>query len=317
MKCPEMIPCGGYRLARFARAAIALAMLGCAATPRGRGSSEPATSPAREPELVQPGVVSTEGEENFPAIDPVDGSLWFSTYAGENFVEQTVMRAPRAGSGWGAPARVVYPEADQLRGRAPRFSRDGRVLYLTSLRPAPGATRREPNVWRLDRAGHGWSTPRLMPAPVNSEVSDIHPVETDAGDLYLMSRRAGTLGLGDVFRIPRRGDGWGDAEHLPAPVNDRHNQTDLLVAPDGSWIVLVVTDHPRGLGGDDLFVTRLVDGRWSEPEHLPAPINSPSYEYGPTLSPDGRTLYFNSARRGSADIYRIPLAALGLEGGRR
>jgi hypothetical protein len=29
------------------------------------------------PELVQPGVISTARHETFPAIDPVDGSLWF------------------------------------------------------------------------------------------------------------------------------------------------------------------------------------------------------------------------------------------------
>jgi Tol biopolymer transport system component len=29
------------------------------------------------PEPVQPGVISTARHETFPAIDPVDGSLWF------------------------------------------------------------------------------------------------------------------------------------------------------------------------------------------------------------------------------------------------
>lgn len=266
-----------------------------------------------EPELVQPGLISTDGEETFPAIDPVDGSLWFSMYEGESWNRQTIMRAPREGSGWGAPV-AVFPEGDEWRGRAPRFSPDGKRLYFTSNRSvAAGGERADMNIWVLERSGAGWSEPRVLPEPVNSDKSDIHVVETANGDLYLASRRMGSMGESDIYRIPRNGDEWGPAEHLAAPLNDERSQPDLLVAPDGSWMILVVTDHPQGLGADDLFLVRQVGGRWGAPEHLPAPINSAEYEYGPTLSPDGATLYFTSQRRGSADVYRIPLSALGID----
>jgi Tol biopolymer transport system component len=53
-----------------------------------------------------------------------------------------------------------------------------------------------------------------------------------------------------------------------------------------------------------------VNGAWTTPVHLPAPINGPGYEYGPSVSPDGRTLYYNSERGGSVGIYRIPVSAL-------
>ena len=165
----------------------------------------------------------------------------------------------------------------------------------------------------MERGHDGvWTPPRVLPAPVNSEKSDIHVVETGNGDLYLASRRTGSLGESDIYRIPWADGLWGAEEHLPPPINDERSQSDLLVSPDGSWMILVVTDHPRGLGGDDLFLVRREDGRWGAPEHLPAPINSAEYEYGPSLSPDGATLYFTSHRRGSADVYRLPLSALGL-----
>lgn len=308
-------------------AVAALAAAAGCASPRPAPPGEPSTAPARavpsaarpappEPELVQPGVVSTDREENFPAIDPADGSLWFSVYEGENFNRQTMMRAPREDGGWGAPAPVPLAGGEEWGGRAPRFSPDGRRLYFTSIRPvSPSATRPDMNIWTMVRRDGGWSAPSALPAPVNSDSLDLHAVVTAAGDLYLGSRRPGGMGRSDIYRIPRRGDAWGPAEHLGAPINDERSQPDLLLAPDGSWMVLVVTDHPQGLGGDDLFVSRRENGRWSAPEHLPAPINSAGYEYGPSLSPDGATLYFNSDRRGSADIYRVPASALGL--GRR
>jgi Tol biopolymer transport system component len=113
--------------------------------------------------------------------------------------------------------------------------------------------------------------------------------------------------------VPRTASGWGEPEHLPPEINDALSQPDVLVAPDGSWLIVAVTDHPRGLGGDDLFLTRRTTRGWTPLEHIPAPINSAEYEYGPSLTADGRSLLFTSHRRGTADIYVIPLSALGLD----
>jgi Tol biopolymer transport system component len=274
-------------------------------------------APPPEPELVQPGVVSTAAEENFPAVDPVDGSLWFSSYTGERFARQTLMRAPRQGDGWGAPAPVLQEPGDAWGARAPRFSADGRRLFVTSGRGIGGAPGGDVNLWVYDREGAGWGAPRPLPDPVRSPRPDMHASIARDGTLYFASRRDGGAGAADVYRATPRADGsWESPERLPAPVNDARSQPDLLVAPDGSWMILVITNPPPGPGDDDLFVSRLARGRWSVPERLPAPINSAAYEYGPSLSPDGTTLYFNSARRGTADIYRVPLRALGLRAGR-
>lgn len=48
-------------------------------------------------------------------------------------------------------------------------------------------------------------------------------------------------------------------------------------------------------------------------EHIPAPITSAEYEYGPSLSQDGQWLYFTNNRRGTADVYRVPLRGLGVD----
>jgi hypothetical protein len=131
--------------------------------------------------------------------------------------------------------------------------------------------------------------------------------------VYLSSYRPGSRGRAYLFRIPATASGYGPAEQLPDEINDERGQPDVLVSPDGTWLIVVVTDHPLGLGGDDLFLSRRTANGWTPLEHIPAPINSAEYEYGPSLSPDGRTLYFTSHRRGSADVYRIPIAGLGLD----
>jgi Tol biopolymer transport system component len=96
--------------------------------------------------------------------------------------------------------------------------------------------------------------------------------------------------------------------HLPTPVNDENSQPDLWVSPDESWMILVITDHPSGFGGDDLYLSRWDGSVWSTPSNLGPGVNSEEYEYGPTISADGQYLYFTSHRGESADVYRVLLS---------
>jgi hypothetical protein len=262
---------------------------------------------AAEPQLVQPDVISTARNETFPSVDPADGSLWFSVYH-DNFDRQTILRAPKNGATWGAPAAVPF-STGTFGDRAPRFSVDGKRLYFSSSRPTTADGRGGLfHLWVMERRGSSWGEATALSEPVNSAAADRHSSETRNGDLFFSSTRTGGAGRSDLYHAKRTGARW-VVEPLPPSINDALSQPDVLVAPDGSWMLLVITDHKDGLGGDDLFLSRRAGGSWSRPEHLPAPINSKEYEYGPSLSPDGRTLYFTSHRRGSADVYRVPVSS--------
>ena len=69
----------------------------------------------------------------------------------------------------------------------------------------------------------------------------------------------------------------------------------------------------KGRQNVDLFITHFRSGAWSEPELLK--INDPrAWDSSPAFTPDGRTLYFSSDRRGGLggnDIYKSTLDANG------
>lgn len=265
----------------------------------------PSAMGAQDPEVVGAGIISMDGRhETFPALDPVDESLWFSVYTSD-FDQQTIMRAERTSDGWARPEVVAF--SGHWGDRAPRFSPDGSRLYFTSNRPLPGnAASGRYHIWQVDRRADGvWGPPGPAPG-VDTSANDLHSSVTASGAMYIASTRTGGFGRYDLYRI----EPDGSVVPLPAPVNDEYALTDAWVSADESWIILVITDHPSGLGGDDLYVSRVGDGKWSTPRNLGAPINSSEYEYGPNLSPDGEYLYFTSHRRGSGDIFRIALRAL-------
>ena len=70
-----------------------------------------------------------------------------------------------------------------------------------------------------------------------------------------------------------------------------------------------------GFGYEDLYVSWPVDGGWSEPMLLPAPVNSEANEGFPSFTPDGRFLFFASdrgAEEGAWSIWFVDLDVLDL-----
>jgi hypothetical protein len=57
-------------------------------------------------------------------------------------------------------------------------------------------------------------------------------------------------------------------------------------------------DRPGGVGSCDIYFSAFNDGRWSEPYNLRTPVNSSHWESQPSISADGKTLFFSSNRPG-------------------
>ncbi|MCH5177243.1 MAG: OmpA family protein, partial [Prevotellaceae bacterium] len=64
------------------------------------------------------------------------------------------------------------------------------------------------------------------------------------------------------------------------------------VSPDGEWLYFV-SDMPGGLGGMDIWRTRILSSGFGGVENLGRPINTPGDEVFPTFRPNG-DLYFSS-----------------------
>jgi len=86
----------------------------------------------------------------------------------------------------------------------------------------------------------------------------------------------------------------------PGINTDEYTENEPAVAPDGSYLVFYSAGRPDNLSDEltgDLYVSfRLSDGSWSEAQNLGEPVNSPEEENWPSISPDGKYLFFSSNR---------------------
>lgn len=78
---------------------------------------------------------------------------------------------------------------------------------------------------------------------------------------------------------------------------------------DDARTLIVAFERASGMGDLDLYVTHRCYDQWSDPQPLGGSINTRGMEGAPTLSKDGRTLYFTSNgradTRGKADLYMV------------
>jgi peptidoglycan-associated lipoprotein len=93
------------------------------------------------------------------------------------------------------------------------------------------------------------------------------------------------------------------------------NEGSPAFTPDGKTLVFARgnTGKRKGTVDVDLYMSRLVNGQWTEPKYLPV-NDSLAWDGSPAFSRDGKTLYFASNRPGGAggiDIYRTNMDASG------
>lgn len=91
---------------------------------------------------------------------------------------------------------------------------------------------------------------------------------------------------------------WQAAIGMEQPINTKGNEGAICISPDGQRLFFAAKDRKDGLGNFDLYYCVKSGEGWTGPYNLGAPINSPSWESQPSISADGKSLYFCSRRGG-------------------
>lgn len=114
-------------------------------------------------------------------------------------------------------------------------------------------------------------------------------------------------GQEDFFYSTRDDEGnWTAGQPLPG-VNTRNNEGAQSIAADGKTLVFTSCQRKDGYGSCDLYISYKVNGQWTPAENMGDRINSRQWDTQPSLSANGRWLYFASNRPGGvgkSDIWR-------------
>lgn len=233
----------------------------------------------------------------------------------------------------GSVINTVHRESE------PSFTADGRTMYF-NCNNGDICVSRLTGTWEEGN----WTAPELLSTPVNTAFEDVEPVINATGDkLYFTSRRLGNrwwsfsflspfmdvfrvvntlataklgrsffggLGLTDVYVSYWIDGAWSEPRSLnnvagEPPINTPFHDHCLFFSNNGKEAFWTST-RPGGFGENDIWTSRQVDGKWTEPENLGPNVNGPGSEHSPIPTPDGRSLYVTAVRPngfGDDDIY--------------
>jgi Tol biopolymer transport system component len=165
-----------------------------------------------------------------------------------------------------------------------------------------------PVIVTVKRLNGRWVPPAV--ASFSGRYADLEPCfSADGRRLYFVSARPPDGQSEpkdyDIWYVDRSGDGWGKPINPGAPLNSDKNEFYPSLTADDRLVFCAA--YEGGLGGEDLYVSRLADGAWSPPENLGANVNTAADEYNPFISSDGSFIIFTShgwgAGQGGGDLW--------------
>ncbi|HOT15871.1 MAG TPA: OmpA family protein [Bacteroidales bacterium] len=108
----------------------------------------------------------------------------------------------------------------------------------------------------------------------------------------------------DIFVSNLNKNGWGKARGIS--INTENNEGAQTITADGQQMFFTACDRADGYGKCDIYYCKKEGNNWSTPQNLGNIVNSGYSETQPSVSSDGRTLYFASNRpggKGKQDIW--------------
>jgi outer membrane protein OmpA-like peptidoglycan-associated protein len=148
-----------------------------------------------------------------------------------------------------------------------------------------------------------WTKPRDM--RINNEWYNVTTpfLSPDGKRLYFASDKPGGYGGSDLYYCEWKNDYWNEPVNLGPVINTPGNESYPFINSTGE--LFFSSDGHPGLGGKDIFFSRLKDGNWTKPIRLDPPINSEFDDFGIVADPLTQTGYFSSNRDKSIDIYKF------------
>lgn len=91
---------------------------------------------------------------------------------------------------------------------------------------------------------------------------------------------------------------WQNAINAGSALNTSDNEGAQSISADGKLMYYTACSRSDGKGRCDIYVSKKTPKGWSEGVNIGSPVNTKFWEAQPSISSDGRTLYFVSNRDG-------------------
>lgn len=184
------------------------------------------------------------------------------------------------------------------------FTKNGKEFYYNALYNGDWS------VFVTKDSGKGWTKPAPLPF-TSGFVDRDFTISPDGNRIYFGSNRPRNKGGNiqnrlDIFVTKRlNADKWSNPEAIGTPINTDFGENYPSIAGNGN--IYYFSCRKSGKGGCDIYMSRFVKGRYTEPIILSNAVNSEKHDWDAYIAPDETYIIFSSKDRpdsiGGQDLY--------------
>lgn len=245
-----------------------------------------------------------------PLVDPREDMIVFTSSrenttggkrAEDSFYYEDIYVTYFSDGNWTLPENK-YDINSPIHDATAGISSDGSIMYV--YKSGGGGMLYESHL--IDNM---YSYPEKLDSKINEGIKQTSASLTfDKTTLYFTSLREDGYGGLDIY-VSRKDakNRWQEAVNIGASINTPYDEQGVFITPDGKTLYFSSKGH-NTMGGYDIFKSEFLNGKWSNPENLGYPINTPDNDVSFTMGASGLRAYYSSKKKdgfGDQDLYMI------------
>jgi len=246
--------------------------------------------PGLTPEIFAPGIVSVDGiYEGDVTFSPDLDEMYFSpAIKGHSYVYFSKFENKK----WTKPKKANFTKGKISDEFSPFVSFNGKRIYFATYDPKAPL-----KIWYVNRLEDSWSDAILLDSPINND-DVVRPTEAKNGDLFYVNESKGKM-----YYAANKNGKFPEAREVGIDYGSLG-----FISPSQDFLLVEAHKENDKTKDKDIYVYfKKKDDTWSTPINLGNAVNSRYREGGPTMTPDGKYLFFNryNEKGGLPNVYWV------------
>ena len=253
------------------------------------------TPPGSIPEVFAPGIVSVNGRYEYAvSFTPDLEEIYFTAHdKGES---ASVYFSKLVDGKWTNPEKANLTRGEKKAEMEAFVNHSGQKIYFTAYNS------NDIKIWCAIRSGDWWSSAKVLDSPINDDIV-FYSNPAKNGDLFYKN-----VSKGKMYYAPYKNGKF--PEILEAGIEYGSHG---FIAPDQDFMLLDARKENDETKDKDIHICfKNKDGEWTKPINLGSAVNSNFNETCPSITPDGKYIFFSryNEEGGLPNIYWVSAEVL-------